>query len=113
LADALEEADEALEEFDAEENTNLIYVVSDGIETCGGEPVEIAESLANSDAEPIINIIGFNVDDDAHKQLKEMAGVSDGVFSEANDQKVMEEEFDRAEETLEAWEDWKEDAEQD
>ncbi|SFA91019.1 Ca-activated chloride channel family protein [Lentibacillus halodurans] len=110
LADVLKEAENSLSEFDAEKNTNLIYVVSDGIETCDGDPVEVAKSLSDSNAQPIMNIIGFNVDSDAQEQLKEMADVSDGIFATANNQDELEEEFNRAEEVLEAWEDWKEDA---
>ncbi|MBY7142345.1 VWA domain-containing protein [Virgibacillus sp. NKC19-3] len=110
LADALVQSEEALKDYDTENNTNLIYVVSDGIETCGGDPVKVAESLSDSNAQPIINIIGFNVDSDAQEQLKEMADVSGGVFATANNQEQLEEEFDRAEEVLEAWEKWKKEA---
>ncbi|GGJ89869.1 hypothetical protein GCM10007063_10610 [Lentibacillus kapialis] len=110
LSDALKKAKDSLSEFDAENNTNLIYVVSDGVETCGGDPVKVAESLSDSNAQPIMNIIGFNIGSDAQKQLKEMADASGGVFATANNQDELEEEFNRAEEVLEAWEDWKDDA---
>ncbi|MEC5424943.1 VWA domain-containing protein [Virgibacillus sp. C22-A2] len=110
LASVLEQAEEALQEFDSENSTNLIYVVSDGVETCDGDPVKVAKSLADSNAEPIINIIGFNVNSNAQKQLKEMAEVSGGVFSTANNQDQLKEEFNRAEEVLEAWEKWRKDA---
>ncbi|SET34454.1 Ca-activated chloride channel family protein [Oceanobacillus limi] len=110
LAEALKKAEEALAEYDTENHTNLIYVVSDGVETCDGDPVQVAKSLSDSNAKPIMNIIGFNVDDEAHAQLKEMADVSGGIFSAANNQNELEDEFKRAEEVLEAWEEWKEDA---
>jgi Ca-activated chloride channel family protein len=110
LADVLKQAEEALQEYDAENSTNLIYVVSDGVETCDGDPVEVAKSLSDSNAEPIINIIGFNVNSNAQKQLKKMASVSGGVFATANNQEQLEEEFNRAEEVLKQWETWKKDA---
>lgn len=110
LADALEKSQEALNEFDAENHTNLIYVVSDGIETCNGDPVKVAESLSDSNAQPIINIIGFQTDAKAQKQLEEMADVSNGIFTSAQNEEDLQEEFDRAEEILKAWEDWKSDA---
>lgn len=47
--------------------TMIVYVVSDGIETCNGNPVEEAKSLANDGIQPIINIIGFQVDNEAQK----------------------------------------------
>ncbi|UJL47026.1 VWA domain-containing protein [Virgibacillus sp. NKC19-16] len=110
LADALETAHESMESFNTEENTNLIYVVSDGIETCDGDPVDVAETLSQSNVEPIINIIGFQTDAEAQKQLEEMAEVANGIFTSASNQDELQAEFDRAEEVLEAWEDWKTDA---
>ncbi|MEC5424941.1 VWA domain-containing protein [Virgibacillus sp. C22-A2] len=113
LADALKQAEKSLEKYDTEHNTNLIYVVSDGVETCDGDPVEVANSLSDSNAQPIINIIGFNVDNEAKAQLQKMAELSGGIFSTANDQEQLENEFNRAEEVLKAWEEWKEEALQD
>lgn len=113
LADALKQSQEALSEFDAESNTNLIYVVSDGIATCDGDPVKVAESLADSNAKPIINIIGFQTDAEAQKQLEEMAEVSGGIFASAQNEEELQEEFDRAEEVLQAWENWKKNANRD
>src|SRR5699024_980817 len=110
LADALKQSQDALGEFDVENNNNLIYVVSDGIETCDGDPVEVAKSLSESNASPIINIIGFQTDAEAQEQLEEMADVSGGIFASANNEEELQEEFDRAEEVLEAWKDWKDDA---
>ncbi|SFD94560.1 Ca-activated chloride channel family protein [Lentibacillus persicus] len=110
LADALTQAQDALKEFNPEKNTNLIYVVSDGIETCDGDPVEVAKSLSESNASPIINIIGFQTDAEAQKQLEEMAKVSGGIFASANNEEELQEEFDRAEEVLKAWKDWKDGA---
>src|SRR5699024_2463307 len=49
-------------DYPADEYTNLVYVVSDGIETCDGNPVEVAESLSDSEIHPIVNVIGFGVD---------------------------------------------------
>lgn len=113
LAEALKQSEEALNEYDAENNTNLIYVVSDGIATCDGDPVKVAESLSDSNAQPIINIIGFQTDEEAQQQLEEMAEVSGGIFASAQDEEELQAEFERAEEVLLAWEDWKDDADRD
>ncbi len=110
IADALKESEKALKPFDAENNTNLIYLVSDGIETCDGDPVAVAKSLADSHAKPIINIIGFQTDAEAQRQLEEMAEVSGGIFASAKNKDELEAEFARAEEVLEAWQEWKDDA---
>ncbi|WP_054752512.1 VWA domain-containing protein [Piscibacillus salipiscarius] len=113
LADALKQSQEALSQFDSKKNTNLIYVVSDGIETCDGDPVAVAKELSKSNAQPIINIIGFQTDAEAQKQLEKMAEVSGGIFASASNEEELQEEFERAEEVLDAWKDWKDDAMQD
>ncbi|SEP98516.1 Ca-activated chloride channel family protein [Piscibacillus halophilus] len=110
LADALKQSQEALSEFDSSNHTNLIYVVSDGIETCDGDPIAVAKELSDSNAQPIINIIGFQTDAEAQQQLEEMAEVTGGIFASAKDEKELQEEFERAEAVLEAWEDWKKDS---
>lgn len=109
LADALKQSQEALSEFDSNTNTNLIYVVSDGIETCDGNPVAVAKELSDSNAQPIINIIGFQTDAEAQRQLEEMAEVSGGIYATANNEEELQEEFNRAEQVLKAWDKWKED----
>ncbi len=50
-----------------------VYIVSDGAETCDGDPV--AEALAFADGNPDrhVNIIGFQVDQLAESQLKAVA----------------------------------------
>lgn len=110
IAGALKQAEEAMGKFDPETTTNLIYLVSDGVETCGGDPVKEAKSLSDSGISPIINIIGFNVDSDAQKQLKEMARISDGTYTTVKDGQELQEEFDRADEVLKRWEEWKKDS---
>ncbi|MGP4071123.1 VWA domain-containing protein [Piscibacillus sp. B03] len=109
LADALKQSQEALSEFDSNTHTNLIYVVSDGIETCDGDPVAVAKALSDSNAQPIINIIGFQTDAEAQRQLEKMAEVTGGIFASANNEEELQEEFNRAELVLEAWDKWKED----
>ncbi|GAA0588703.1 hypothetical protein GCM10009001_00740 [Virgibacillus siamensis] len=113
IASALKQSRNAFKNLDAKKNTNLIYLVSDGIGTCGGNPVKVAKSLSNSNAKPIINIIGYHSDAKAQKQLQKMAKASDGVYTTVNEQKALAEEFNRAEEVLEAWKEWKEKAMQD
>lgn len=110
LAGALSAAKESMASFHTDDHTNLIYVVSDGIETCDGDPVAVAEELSQSDIQPIINIIGFQTDQEAQKQLQEIARVADGIYATANNQEELQAEFKRAEEVLEAWEKWKRDA---
>src|SRR5699024_6871937 len=58
LAKAIEDITEEFKEFDGENHTNIIYVVSDGEETCDGDPVDTVKKLSDSNIEPVINLIG-------------------------------------------------------
>ncbi|MDR6227067.1 vWA domain-containing protein [Desmospora profundinema] len=81
LAAAIEETTKAVKETD--ENTrNIVYVVSDGEETCGGDPVQAAKELSETGAQTVINILGFNVDKQTQKQLLEMAKASNGSYKD-------------------------------
>ena len=86
----------------------IVYVVSDGIETCGGDPVAEAKKLAAEGIEPIINIIGFQVDNEAQQLLKQVAEAGNGEFTFANSKqdldKYWKEEYKRL---SEAWEQWR------
>lgn len=39
----------------------VVFVVSDGVETCGGDPVAAARALRESEVKAVVNIIGFDV----------------------------------------------------
>ncbi|MED4403671.1 VWA domain-containing protein [Metabacillus fastidiosus] len=62
------------------EGSNIIYVVSDGIETCDGDPVQAAKELHDSNIKAVINIIGFDVDSDGQKQLFDVAEAGGGQY---------------------------------
>ncbi|MBD8005610.1 VWA domain-containing protein [Bacillus norwichensis] len=85
----------------------IVYVVSDGIETCGGDPVKEAKQLAAEGIKPIINIIGFQVDNEAQQLLKEVAEAGNGEFTLANSkqdvEKYWQEEYQRL---MDAWGKW-------
>ncbi|OCA80725.1 VWA domain-containing protein [Pradoshia sp. D12] len=110
LAQSLMDAQNDLKEFKSDKNTNMIYVVSDGIETCDGNPVEAAKKLGESDLQPVINIIGFGVDSEGQKQLKEMATASNGTYTNVHNSNQLKSEFDKAKNALEKWKQWKENA---
>lgn len=110
LATAIMKAKEDLSNYPSESNTNIIYVVSDGIETCDGNPVEAAKAIKDSNVKPIVNVIGFDLDSKGQKQLKEVAEAADGVYTNVTDQSGLQKEFDKTIEIAKKWEKWKEDA---
>ncbi|PKR85001.1 vWA domain-containing protein [Heyndrickxia camelliae] len=60
-----------------------LYIVSDGAETCGGNPVKEARSFANENNQRKVNIIGFDVDQKSENQLKEVAKAGNGEYISA------------------------------
>lgn len=83
LASAIDKSGEILNGQSAETSTNLVYVVSDGIETCNGNPVQSAKNLNQSNIKAVVNIIGFDVDNQAQTQLKEAASAGGGQYFDA------------------------------
>ncbi|MGA8942364.1 MAG: VWA domain-containing protein [Thermoactinomyces sp.] len=84
IALAIQEAQKDLSKYNAGQNENIVYIVSDGIETCGGDPVEAAKKLHESDIKAIVNIIGFDVDNAGQQALKQVAEAGGGKFETAN-----------------------------
>ncbi|WP_051314815.1 vWA domain-containing protein [Alteribacter aurantiacus] len=86
----------------------IVYIVSDGIETCGGDPVKAAQELVDQDIEPIINIIGFQVEDDDYQSLIDVAEAGNGEFTFVDSKQELEsyweEEYRRM---MDAWNEWK------
>lgn len=62
-----------------------IVLVSDGKETCDGDPCATAAALAAADVELSIHAIGFEVDLAAKKQLQCIARVARGTYTDAAD----------------------------
>ncbi|WP_051428254.1 vWA domain-containing protein [Bacillus sp. J33] len=90
LAGAMEKANELLSSYNKEEYKNIVYIVSDGIETCDGDPIEAAKKLNDSNIEAKVNIIGFDVDDEGQKHLKQVAEASDGKYATVRDKSELE-----------------------
>lgn len=110
LAQAIKEAGKDLSQYDGENNTNIVYIVSDGVETCGGDPIAEAKKLADSNIQPIVNVIGFDLDAKGKKQLQDVAKAAKGMYSDARNQAELQREFEMAQKIAEKWKDWKEGA---
>lgn len=110
IAHSLRLAEQDLARFPADKNTNIIYLVSDGIETCDGDPVQVARELSQSHVMPLLNVIGFDVNAEGQKQLKEIAQASEGLYANVTNQEQFKQELERAKEIAQKWEQWKRDA---
>ncbi|TYS57936.1 VWA domain-containing protein [Bacillus infantis] len=106
LAQSLMEAQKDLEAYKGEKNKNIVYVVSDGIETCDGNPVEAAASLKDSGVAPVVNIIGFDVNGKDQQQLEEVAQAAGGTYQNVKSQEQLDNELEKAIEESGKWIKW-------
>jgi len=82
ISDALKLAGEKLTGI---EDQTTIVLVSDGIETCEGDPCAVAEALATSQANLNIHVIGYAVDQPTRTQLQCVADKGNGQYFTADD----------------------------
>lgn len=74
-----------------QEGETTIVLVSDGIETCGGDPCAVTKSLKDTGIKFVIHTVGFDVDKTASEQLACIASAGGGsYFSAANAQDLLE-----------------------
>lgn len=81
LADALRQAGAQLAAAETP-GEQVVYVVSDGQETCGGDPVAEARALHEGEIRAVIHILGFDLPADERAQLQAVAEAGGGVFTE-------------------------------
>lgn len=86
-----------------EDATPVIYVVSDGEETCGGDPVAAAKALHTSGLQTVVNVIGFDVDAETRDQLEAISEAGGGKFYLADDARALREQLAAASRTEREW----------
>lgn len=106
LAQSLVEAQKDLAQYKGENDQNIVYVVSDGIETCDGDPVAAAKSLKNSGVAPVVNIIGFDMNSQDQKQLQEIAKAAGGTYTNVKNQDQLQNELEKTIKDSLEWLDW-------
>ena len=84
-----------------------MYVVSDGIETCGGDPIAAANSLKESGVAPIVHVIGFDLNEKDQKQLQEIAKAAGGTYTNVKNQNQLQNEFNKTVQDSFEWLTWK------
>ncbi len=67
------------------EAEKVLILVSDGEETCGGDPVQVVKNLIAKGFKLKVNAVGFNVDAKAQEQLKAIAAAGNGQYFDARD----------------------------
>lgn len=61
----------------------VLYIISDGAETCDGDPVAEAKAFASEKEGRKVNIIGFDVDTAGENSLKQIADAGNGEYISA------------------------------
>ncbi len=107
LAQAITEAQKDLSQYKGEKNKNIIYVVSDGIETCGGDPVVAAKSLKDSGIAPVVTIIGFDVAGKDQQQLQQVAIAAGGTYANVTNQGQLLNELNKTYKEMIKWQKWR------
>lgn len=87
-----------------QDGLNAVYVVSDGMETCGGDPVGAASELHTQNVNTVVNIIGFRVTSAEQQRLRAVAQAGGGEFYGAQTgsqvQQILEEAQNTVQKTL-------------
>jgi Ca-activated chloride channel homolog len=78
IADSLTVSGDILSRNPAD--VNVIIVVSDGEETCGGDPVAVAETLREGKEHIITSVIGFDVAGEEDAALRDIAYAGGGSY---------------------------------
>ncbi len=82
LAAAVERAAQTLRYT---EERATVVLVSDGLETCGADPCNLAEKLAMTGVEFTVHVIGFALTDEEQARLRCLADKTGGLFLAASD----------------------------
>jgi hypothetical protein len=86
IAYSLSKAPDDFTSVDAE---RFIVLVSDGKETCGGDPLDVIENLKKQGFKFVVHTIGFDVDEETRAQLKAISSTSGGMYLDAGNSKQL------------------------
>ncbi|MEJ7717100.1 MAG: VWA domain-containing protein [Thermoleophilaceae bacterium] len=89
MARSIEEAGRA---FAGRENdVNRVVLVTDGLETCDGDPVAAARRLKESGVKVTVDVVGFDISKSADAEgLREIAEASGGEYTDARTARDLE-----------------------
>lgn len=89
LAAGLAQAETLLAQGSAP-GAQVIYVVSDGQETCGGDPVAVARRINSGGTRAIVNVIGFDLASADAQALTAVAKAGGGDFVNVDNEAEMD-----------------------
>lgn len=104
IAESLKQATQDFADYSNEGNTNFIYLISDGVETCDGDSIKEVQNLRASNIEPVVNVIGFNVDVNGQEELKSIAEQGQGKYFHVSNEQAFSDSMKNIEDIVKAWE---------
>ncbi|MDP8248919.1 MAG: VWA domain-containing protein [Candidatus Tritonobacter lacicola] len=81
-------------------NENIIILISDGKETCGGDPCKVAEELHKSGIKLKIHVVGFDIKPEERAQLECIAKVTGGKYFAADSAAELSKALSKAQEQV-------------
>jgi hypothetical protein len=75
---------------------HVVVLISDGRETCSGDPCAAARALVSGDAKLIVHVVGLGVDAATRTQLQCIAAVARGVYFDAATSSDLSDRLSRA-----------------
>ena len=73
-----------------------IVLVSDGIETCNGNPLAEVESLKKQGLDFIFNAIGYGTDNNVNQELKKLTEAGNGKLFTPNNSKRLQDDLNKS-----------------
>ncbi len=68
----------------------MIILISDGEETCGGDPIKVAAQLRKMGIDVEIHVVGFDLDKKQAQQMRAIARAGGGKYFDARDAKQLQ-----------------------
>ncbi|SFS85817.1 vWA domain-containing protein [Marininema halotolerans] len=93
LAGAIKQAKDSFATEGNAKAENVVFVVSDGLETCGGDPAKEAEALTKAHIKATVNIIGFDVNNQEQQTLQAVAEAGGGTYFTAQSKEDLKQYF--------------------
>ncbi|MDO5095437.1 MAG: VWA domain-containing protein [Peptostreptococcaceae bacterium] len=107
IAKSIELGAKDFEKFQDKKDLNIMYIISDGIESCDGDPIQAATNVRNLGVKPIMGIVGFNVNPAQELQLRQIAEAAGGYYATTNTAQSLVTELQRIHELANSKYDWK------
>ncbi|MBT8467459.1 MAG: VWA domain-containing protein [Myxococcales bacterium] len=86
---------QALEASGRKGTATTIVLLTDGLETCGGDPCALMREAKAANAEIVLHVIGFDVDKLNVSELECAAQAAGGLYLDASDAKQLSEALDQ------------------